>query len=97
MVERLRKRTSFKREGFSPNKRWTLEILAGAIYSLKEAGEPINPGYLDKSHERLYSAIRDMPGGWDRVVSEAGFDPDKEVFGARRISLVNRNASVGQS
>lgn len=61
-----------------PNKLWTLEILAGAIVSLKKIGSPVNAKSLEKDHKDLYQNIVDYPGGWRRMIKEAGYDPDKE-------------------
>jgi 6-phosphogluconolactonase (cycloisomerase 2 family) len=61
-----------------PATKWTLEIMAGAIYSLKEFSKPVNPRYLQINHKNLYLRIANFPGGWKTVVKFAGFDPDEE-------------------
>lgn len=57
---------------------WTIEVMVGAIYALKEIGKPINAGYLIVNHNYLYQAMLRSPGGWKKVVEIAGFNPEKE-------------------
>lgn len=59
-------------------RKWTMEVMAGAIYAMKEAGLPINPGKLDAEHKPLLNAIVNYPGGYDGVLTAAGLDPDEE-------------------
>ncbi len=82
MVERYGNK-SYMRIGNHPGRKWTLEVMAGAVLAIKEKGEPINPKALEVNYRVLYGRIRDYPGGWDFVVREAGFDPDSEVLGTR--------------
>lgn len=61
-----------------PNQKWTIALMAGALYSLKEEfGKPINPKYLEVNHPMLMSAIY-RNYGWKMVVEYAGFDPEEE-------------------
>ncbi|MCR4325089.1 MAG: hypothetical protein NUV69_05395 [Candidatus Curtissbacteria bacterium] len=70
--------------------------MAGALYTMKEAGFPINRKYLDVHHPVLCERIQDYPGGWRKVVQEAGFDPAQEAVG--RIGYKTRNSTKnGQS
>lgn len=81
-------RTSMRMSEVNPNTKWTLEILAGAITALKELDQPVNPRFLQINHTNLYAAMAGFPGGWKRVVQEAGCDPDEErrgYIGAQRL------------
>ena len=62
----------------SPNTKWTIEIMAGAIYALKESNKPVNSRYLQANHPNLYARIKDYPGGWRAVIEFAGFNPEEE-------------------
>lgn len=57
------------------NTKWIIEVMAGAIIGLKENGEPVYQDYLYFHHTNLGQRIRNYPGGWRKVVTEAGFDP----------------------
>lgn len=70
-------------DGIHSARKWTDEILAGALVALDEAGESINAGYLNIHHNALYQGISNYPGGWKFLVYEAGFDPE-EVVSKRR-------------
>lgn len=59
--------------------KWTKEVLAGALVGLRENNEPINSRYLQVNHNNIYQAISGYPGGWRRIVIEAGLDPAEEI------------------
>lgn len=58
--------------------RRAIERIVNQLISLKEAGEAINPGSLKENNGRLYDRMKNQSGGWSRMVSLAGFDPDEE-------------------
>lgn len=64
-----------------PARKWSDEIMAGALMALKENGEPINVKYLGINHPALFQAIRSRPGGWAKMVTMAGYDPLLEAKG----------------
>lgn len=75
-----------------PAIKYSLQVLAGAVLAIKYSGEPINPKSLLKNHKNLYQRIENYPGGWDKVVYEAGFNPEGEAVG-RRKTRVARNTT----
>ena len=52
------------------------------ITTIKEADGRINPGYLIENYRKLYWRINNQSGGWKRMVSLAGFDPEEEKGGS---------------
>ncbi len=62
-----------------PNTRWTIEVMAGAVYALKELGMPINTPYLRANYPRLLSRIGNYPGGLRAVITIAGYNPEEEI------------------
>lgn len=65
-----------------PARKWTEDIMAGALMALKEYGEPINAKYLQMNHPALFQAINSWPGGWAKIVTMAGYDPFLEAKGS---------------
>lgn len=63
----------------NPGTKWHIEIMAGAIVALKEAGMPVNAVYLQVHHSSLYQGIRNHPGGWRNVIFVAGLEPKEET------------------
>lgn len=76
-----------------PARNWTLEIMAGAIVAIRESGKPINAEYLNKHYSRLYGAIKNQPGGWKKIVGEAGYDPAQET----RVHLRGKRYGTSES
>lgn len=79
-MERRRQRFRLTGERH-PARKWTDEILAGALIALKECGQPINAQHLQINHSVLYQAINSRPGGWANIVTMAGYDPSSEAKG----------------
>lgn len=78
---------SFRPDGSHVARHWTVARMIEAIWTIKSNSEPINIGYLVKNHNRLAQAINDFPGGWKRIVTEAGFDTEIErgKIGRKRV------------
>ena len=55
-----------------------VRVAADELIAIKEAGGRINTQSLKIDRPALIQRIIGLPGGWVRVVKEAGFNPDEE-------------------
>ncbi|MBI3282544.1 hypothetical protein HYZ70_00525 [Candidatus Curtissbacteria bacterium] len=83
-------RSSLRTAEVPPNRKWTLEIVSGAVYALREAGEPINAKYIEVNHRLLYKAIR-ANYGWKTIITFLGLDPQAEAANGRSYDRYNKN------
>ena len=65
-------------------RKWTFEVLGGAILSLESYGYTITPGVIWKDG-KLGQGMDNFPGRYNKVISDMGFDPEQIRKGYRML------------